>query len=44
MGGAEEICTDKTGTLTTGKMEVDKVYVNGKTYSAKDVPKIITSA
>jgi P-type E1-E2 ATPase len=38
MGGAEEICTDKTGTLTTGKMEVDKVYVNCKIVNAEDVP------
>lgn len=29
MGGAEEICTDKTGTLTQNKMSVVKVYCEG---------------
>lgn len=29
MGGANEIATDKTGTLTENKMTVQKVYVAG---------------
>jgi P-type E1-E2 ATPase len=31
MGGANEICTDKTGTLTTGHMTLIEVWVNGET-------------
>ena len=37
MGGANEICTDKTGTLTTGKMTIQKVYVNDTVYSTENV-------
>lgn len=29
MGGANEICTDKTGTLTQNKMEVKELYYRG---------------
>ena len=28
MGGANEICTDKTGTLTKNQMTVQQVYIN----------------
>lgn len=28
MGGANEICTDKTGTLTLGEMAVNKVWIH----------------
>ena len=28
MGGAHEICTDKTGTLTLNQMTVKQLYVN----------------
>jgi Ca2+ transporting ATPase len=28
MGGANQICTDKTGTLTQNKMTVRALYVN----------------
>ena len=30
MGGANEICTDKTGTLTQNRMEVKEVYYRGE--------------
>lgn len=30
MGGANEICTDKTGTLTKNQMTVQEIYINNK--------------
>ncbi len=35
MGGAHEICTDKTGTLTLNKMTVKQVYVNNDIVDAE---------
>lgn len=32
MGGAHEICSDKTGTLTQNKMTVAALYVSGESY------------
>jgi len=32
MGGADQICTDKTGTLTQNKMETMAIYMNDKMY------------
>jgi len=37
MGGAEEICTDKTGTLTTGKMVVVKCWINNEIVNVAEV-------
>lgn len=38
MGGATTICSDKTGTLTTSRMTVTKVYVGGEWYDMPKVP------
>jgi P-type E1-E2 ATPase len=32
MGGANEICTDKTGTLTKNQMTVKEFYAEGKVF------------
>ena len=37
LGSASVICSDKTGTLTQNKMEVQKVYVNGKLLDTKEI-------
>ena len=39
LGSASVICSDKTGTLTQNKMEVQKVYVNGQLIDAKELYK-----
>lgn len=35
LGSITHIATDKTGTITEGRMHVDKVYLGGKLYAAK---------
>lgn len=36
IGAAEVICTDKTGTLTQGKMAVRKVWLNASSFKAQE--------
>lgn len=38
MGGANEICTDKTGTLTKNQMTVQSIYLNDQVLAGR-VPK-----
>jgi magnesium-transporting ATPase (P-type) len=38
MGGATTICSDKTGTLTTSRMTVTKVFCGGTCYDMPKVP------
>lgn len=37
MGGANEICTDKTGTLTMNKMTVMRLFALETVYDTKDI-------
>ncbi len=37
LGSANVICTDKTGTLTEGKMSLEKVFYQGKMIDKKDI-------
>ncbi|NQV12947.1 MAG: HAD-IC family P-type ATPase [Parcubacteria group bacterium] len=39
LGSASVICTDKTGTITSGEMEVEKVCTASSSYDIKDLPK-----
>jgi magnesium-transporting ATPase (P-type) len=42
MGGANEICSDKTGTLTLNKMTVQALYAGGKVYEGDKNCKLLT--
>lgn len=37
MGGANNICTDKTGTLTINKMHVTSIFLNDKILEGGDI-------
>ncbi len=40
LGSVAYICTDKTGTLTKNKMQVEEVFVSGKLYGREDLKTI----
>jgi len=41
MGGANELCTDKTGTLTQNKMTVQAFYVNDHVVDGKKYERLM---
>ena len=39
MGGANNICTDKTGTLTLNKMQVTSIFMNDQIFEEERLKK-----
>ena len=44
MGGANNICTDKTGTLTLNKMKVTSVFAMDKVFEGADLQRQVFSS
>lgn len=44
MGGANNICTDKTGTLTQNRMSVDSLYIEENTHNPIDTKNVSKEA
>ena len=40
MGGANNICTDKTGTLTQNRMSVDSIYIADEVFDKIEPEKV----
>jgi Ca2+-transporting ATPase len=43
MGGADNVCSDKTGTLTKNQMTVTKLYIQGQQINTNALPTPLTS-
>jgi Ca2+-transporting ATPase len=43
MGGADNVCSDKTGTLTKNQMTVTKLYIQGQQINTNALPSPLTT-
>lgn len=44
MGGVDNICSDKTGTLTKNRMNVTRAFIWNQDVSDKDIKKVINES
>lgn len=43
MGGADNVCSDKTGTLTKNQMTVTKLFIQGQQINTNALPSPLTT-